>query len=100
MSAHTPGPWMRDTYGNVIAANGRRVCFRNVVVTLAGSMKCIEEADKNTTLISAAPELLEALQGMLSAWNMVCDTQGWERDHIQQQKDVVAAIAKATGEQK
>jgi len=47
--------------------------------------------------MASAPELLAALEGMLGAWNMVCDVQGWERDHIQQQKDAVAAIAKATG---
>ena len=39
--------------------------------------------------------LVEALQGMLGVWNMVCYANGWERDHVQQQKDAVAALAAA-----
>lgn len=56
--------------------------------------------EKYEAMRTAAPELLKALQGMLGAWNMVCDANGWERDHIQQQVDAVAAIAKATGDVK
>lgn len=37
--------------------------------------------------------LVKALEGMLGAWNMVCDANDWERDHIQQQKDAVSALA-------
>ena len=73
-------------------------------VTAGGSSRGMmderEVITANSLLIAAAPDLLLALEGMLGAWNMICDAQGWERDHIQQQKDAVAAIAKATGESK
>lgn len=39
--------------------------------------------------------LVEALRGMLGVWNMLCDANGWERDHMQQQKDAISALAAA-----
>lgn len=102
MSKHTPGPWkIRKGFDE----GTKEIYFPNpkikkpfyptelCVVAAEGS-----EGKSNARLIAAAPDLLEALKGMLGAWNMICDASGWERDHIQQQKDAVAAIAKATGE--
>ena len=56
--------------------------------------------EPNARLIAAAPELLEALQDMLSGWKYIRETHGdlygvgWDRA----QNKAQSAIAKATGE--
>lgn len=103
MSKHTPGPWkVMPRINNFIDIEHSQNLVKGAI-TLAlcrvqARQSWEDEAQANARLIAAAPDLLEALQGMVSAWNMVCDAQGWERDHIQQQKDACFAIAKATGE--
>lgn len=100
MSAHTAGPWQvasDGSLGTVETESGVVIAQAMQVRPRAQDMKHVERM-ANARLIAAAPDLLKALRGMLSAWNMVCDANGFERDHIQQQKDAVAAIAKATGE--
>jgi hypothetical protein len=62
MSKHTPGPWFRDQYGNMLAKSGDRVVFRSVTTVCSGSDERIAEAEANTTLATSAPELLEALE--------------------------------------
>jgi hypothetical protein len=58
MNKHTPGPWRYDYApgfcGELLAANG---------TTLAEFVS--EPSEANARLIAAAPELLEALQGLL-----------------------------------
>ncbi|EWC39591.1 hypothetical protein [Stutzerimonas stutzeri] len=62
MSEFTPGPWLRDEYGNVVAGSGDRVAFRSVTTVCSGTDERISEAEANTTLIASAPDLLEALE--------------------------------------
>lgn len=50
-------------------------------------------------LRAAAPDLLEALSGMLACWRSVCRAQGWEPEHVVEAIRAQEAIAKATGEQ-
>lgn len=94
---HTLGPWQYRTIdqsiGGIDDSDGNPI---GQSFQLKGDSKGVNRI-ANAKLMASAPELLAALEGMLGAWNMVCDVQGWERDHIQQQKDAVAAIAKATG---
>lgn len=68
MSAHTPAPWRRRTFkadaGEVLDANGNwvaRVHRRN------SDEDDGAECFANTCLISAAPELLEALEMLADA---------------------------------
>lgn len=93
---HTPAPWNTGetiiVHANTLENLGASLGFIN---TSDEARKAIAKA--NSHLIAAAPELLEALKAMLGAWNMVCDANGWDRDHIRQQVDAVKAIAKATG---
>jgi hypothetical protein len=82
---HTPGPWRYDYEldycGEIIASNGTSICsFTD------------EPSTNDARLIAAAPELLEALQGML---DLLEDTSELSRKLAVM--DARAAIAKATG---
>lgn len=103
MNKHTKGPWAwvgdrleapgEDVLG--VDDDGKEFGMHSAILV---ESEDYERAAANRSLIAAAPELLESLKAMVEAWNMVCDANGWERDHIQQQKDAVSAIGKATGE--
>jgi hypothetical protein len=65
MSGYTPGPWQFNlniisAENEVLAAGGWPICVTD------GSTE--EEAEANALLIAAAPELLEALEAVLVAW--------------------------------
>jgi hypothetical protein len=80
---HTPGPWRTDRPYDapsiyVIAGEG-------ATLTRVASVRDAHKA--NARLIAAAPELLEALQGLVLAL-----PAGWSMQAAR------AAIAKATGE--
>jgi hypothetical protein len=83
MSKHTPGPWRVDSHFNIF--------YKDAMV----AFPCISgglDQKANARLISAAPELLEAL--------LLC-VDALEDGHWQETKQAArAAIAKATGEQK
>lgn len=66
MNTHTPGPWKIDTFGNIhqIIADGETVVAR--VTSQAANQKAeTERTTANARLIAAAPEMLEALEGLL-----------------------------------
>ena len=99
---HTPGPWLRDDCSgldcDVRAASGRKVALcwglaSNNATNYRADYRA--ECDANAHLIAAAPELLEALQRLLS-----------ENDNMTQRINLLgamdqarAAIAKATRDQ-
>ena len=90
MSGHTPGPW---TYYTSPQPNGCPIVGSRglMVAMLAHSINYDdqkEEAISNARLISAAPDLLEALQYAIKQVPELADVPG-----------IAAAIAKATGEQ-
>ena len=96
---HTPGPWLRDDRSgldcDVRAASGRKVALcwglaSNNATNYRADYRA--ECDANAHLIAAAPELLEALQEMVSLVEVVIPFDG------PQQRKARAAIAKATGE--
>lgn len=74
-SQHTPGPWglavtqtpIRSTVNFIHAANqdGSKCVIADCGIGLE-SPKSRDECEANARLISAAPELLKALQGLLS----------------------------------
>lgn len=90
MSKHTSGPWQwtqhfdptisiyKDGFGQIA----------RLYDSSAGTGKA------NARLIAAAPDLLEALQGMIE---VVSNTEYGEIDRKLAVKDARAAIAKATG---
>lgn len=61
---HTPGPWVIDKLANthVVSATGRGVANCGSYFTNSDNGEYLEENDANTRLISAAPELMEALE--------------------------------------
>ncbi|HEJ6002034.1 TPA: hypothetical protein SL812_003328 [Pseudomonas aeruginosa] len=99
MSKHTPGPWQfsagadygdEGNYADVTAINGDLIIARVNNLIPAGAA--------NGELVAAAPELLEALQGMIEVYggqyNDDClPKSSTELELIQQAR---AAIAKAT----
>jgi hypothetical protein len=58
---HTPGPW-KEQYGDIRTATGKVVVYDEGIL-FTGS----EEQQANGHLILAAPELLEALKGILNS---------------------------------
>ncbi len=87
MSAHTPGPWryMSGTH-SLYDGDGRAVAL----VYGPRGIDC-SRRDANARIIAAAPELLEALKEMLSAWDEDPAYGAASADKAR------AAIAKATG---
>ena len=94
----TPGPFSvaetRHKYDIVIRGPKNEPI---ALVLIAGFSK--KEGAANANLLAAAPDLLEALRGMLAMWRSVCRAQGWEPEHLAEAVRAQAAIAKATGEQ-
>lgn len=106
MSKHTPGPWkilpeecdksyirVRGTY------LGSRYKVANVLTPIYEGVAAreAEETRANARLISAAPDLLEALTALVSyCERRGMDTETVSADHMDSAR---AAINKATGEQ-
>ena len=88
MSKFTPGPWFLDKYGNLISSSNQTVPFFGVRINGR------DEAIANTQLISAAPDMLEALQSVLERNNEYGDNLIGN----DVEKEIRAAIAKALGE--
>ena len=110
MSEHTKGPWQAvkraGSYTSpfiIQTEHGRHVA------NLTGSNlepegQSIGEAEANARLIAAAPELLEALKGLVAAYEAAQDREGFPTGYgLEKESDAFmrsahAAIARATGE--
>lgn len=95
MSKHTPGPW--NLYDDT--ASTGRIEIVALGKTVARIYRSVPEEDlPNARLIAAAPDLLEALRGVVAMIDSLNSAYGSE-----QVDSVVsngrAVIAKATGEQ-
>lgn len=82
----TPGPWLIDRYGKVVDGRGMTVGVSGVALPMTRDAECIA----NAHLVSAAPELLEALSEIMEALT----TCGFDGDVEQR---ATAAINKALG---
>ena len=92
----TPGPWSRDKYGHVIDAHGESVLLRSVSIACSGKM--VDEAEKNTDLIAAAPDLLEALTRLRGSFEFG-SVAGIDPDGCGRALEFIKdAIAKAIGD--
>lgn len=119
MNKHTPGPWRVeadplhfDTLSTVTAGETfeeqnkskllKRVSIYRLIVQVGGFAE-VHEQEANTRLIAAAPELLEALSGLVAehdSWNesvgkIIGRPVGWSGRYLDAAR---AAIAKAKGE--
>lgn len=100
VGAHTPGPWTATESGGLLFVidagdydHKADTGFFVGTVTDGGK----EEHAANARLIAAAPDLLEALESLVSSEWMVTHSWGGDRDAVMAKAR--AAIAKARGEQ-
>jgi hypothetical protein len=99
MSKHTPGPWFVDKAPSTLGGNGFSVHGHGGAAMICtafpgGSTDRIESvAEANARLIAAAPDLLDALQGLVA---LLPDPE-LDADEVQREYVLVAkaAIAKA-----
>lgn len=101
MAEHTPGPWVTVVFGNKEDDGGK---FAICPAGRAGDIACIEFFDydcvtayANARLITAAPNMLEALRAMDEfAWSAVrADCQESHEGLSERIAKVRAAIARA-----
>lgn len=99
---HTPGPWKHEATRRRITAKSGTIIYK---VSLGDDLR---EEEANARLISAAPELLEALGALVngeitlsnksSALYSKSDFKGFLSEHCPKTIAARAAIAKAKGE--
>ena len=94
----TPGPWrVSEKRGDLIDIrhnnNGIGAISLNLAHVVA-RQSWLKEAEANAKLIAAAPELLEALQKMVSK----AYKQNWNDAYPEELQSAQAAINKALGE--
>ena len=101
MSKHTPGPWV--VVGSLTKYVEARLVGRLIQEVAACGPTMADEGygqqqEANARLIAAAPDLLEALQDVDALWMHHSVAHGDGKIGPLHEK-VIAAIAKATGEQ-
>ena len=96
MSKHTPGPWTHEGYGGITGTeNGRKYNVACVYLRIPAGRQ-----EANARLIAAAPDLLDALEGIIGYFdseNSVSVSQATIKASSDEIKAARAAIAKATG---
>src|SRR5690554_4275769 len=98
MSKHTPGPWFINRESEDVIEGKLSIESVNAETKLSYFIAQVDECksqEANARLISAAPELLEALEAITDLY----DTDEGCRS-LQEYQAARAAIAKATGESK
>lgn len=75
MNAHTPGPWRRDTYGNVFAEGKPPVIIAEVGVSFWPN--AVSQA--NARLIAAAPDMAAALTELARCLAVMQETDALPR---------------------
>jgi len=95
MSKHTPGPWEHTGQGYIVGKedNGYGLGYVDVCSVYLRAVR--GRTNANARLIAAAPDLLEALDALLYAYQDQGNTGSTHDDKVLQAR---AAIAKARGE--
>lgn len=90
---HTPGPWAVGKFNpSHVYQKGK-----NVTIARCEADICYTEEDKaNARLIAAAPELLEALEGLVSLENEIRRIASFSHETSMKYLNARAAIEKAT----
>jgi len=91
MSKHTPGPWSVGDRGVNIVGAGGQVASVGPFDSGGASQGKIGTMRANARLVAAAPDLLTALEGLLSVINAEPDACGIYQAHRTQ---AISAIAK------
>lgn len=87
---HTPGPW------HVASTSGRMIITETRVPCIAETYN--EDAEANARLMAASPELLDALNAVMTDISDAAFNGVTSPLHIETRNKVRVAIAKATGE--
>ena len=95
MSAWTPGPWEVGDNGDVWGPDDELICFGLRV--LDPSPRTDEQRHANAHLISAAPDLYQALDGLLGVVMAPEPPPGRVRDNSAQIEAARRALARARG---
>jgi len=97
MSAkHTPGPWVTDPEGHIRAPYPNHAPGISIArMTCFGAHDVHMAMGANAALISAAPDMLEALESALA---LLQDPDATDTDADKVETLLEAAIAKAKGE--
>lgn len=94
---HTPGPWEWDSQHDCIIS--KHEDWNNSMIAKIATGEDRKQEDANAALISAAPELLEALLGADAALERCAAFVGEDCTNRRGEWDKIkAAIAKARGE--
>ena len=93
MTAHTPGPWNRQKSYATFYVEARLPDGLIQEVAAIGPTQHTEQQEANAKLIAAAPDLLAALNAMMTHMGM--DEDEWNKPTFDQAR---SAIAKATGD--
>ena len=96
---HTPGPWGQNyicaASTNEVKAGGERIALVLQYDDKQNRVSDFETCNANAKLISAAPELLEALEELRTAIIDCVDSEWWGR-HKETVAKAYEAIKKAT----
>lgn len=91
MSKHTPGPWVKSQYGELKNPEGNDIYVWGLGVAHGNRT---QESEANARLISAAPEMLDALKAARDLWGDYLPPGN--SNAMKAMKLVNAAIAKVT----
>lgn len=95
---HTPGPWHAEGPDEFGDFNIHTPAYRLAIGAAVSNMRPEDETVANANIMAAAPDLLEALKGML-AHSCVADSAAEDKDPEDHAAESAArrAIAKAEG---
>jgi len=93
---YTPGPWIAFDDGFV-----RGIILEPIASTRfndnSGPPQDLKIANANARLIATAPELLDALQAIVAAWDSPKERAALSYVHLEAAKDVIAKAIGAAG---
>jgi len=96
MTQHTPGPWYRDPYAENDIVSGTPEDGASICTMWEDGYKDEAQPRANANLITAAPDLLEALEDLVTLVDFIADE--YDLSRMSETKAARAAIAKAKGE--
>lgn len=97
MSKHTPGPWKKNRYGDLIGGDGTHVAVANAGISLEMSYPHSDAAVANTHLLVASPDMYEALKSALAHVEALNNAIAGQNVEPETSQGWYAALARAEG---
>jgi len=102
--SYTPGPWHLSKHGEAVLVYNNTGIGECAVAKTIGTANTLSQRKSNARLIAAAPDLLEALQGLGAmpggycfCFNSIRDSLKPDHEHTGECRAARAAIAKVEG---